>query len=99
MINHITMVSLVPRLFTAREGNETIQCHEALGPNSFPPLWSNHVHDRTQSDNVRYYVTVVARSMHQQLQTRDVGEDCTVCCIGCVPLALECVHTRLAPPE
>ena len=30
------------------------------------------------------------------LQMRDGGEDRTVCFTGCVLLALECVHTRLA---
>ena len=34
-----------------------------------------------------------------KLQMRDGGEDCTDCFTGCVLLALECVCTRLAPPE
>ena len=48
-----------PDYFIAREGNETIHgcvpgCHEALGPNSLPLC------GETQSDNVRYYVSMVA---------------------------------------
>ena len=72
MINHVTMVSLVPRLFRLphAKGTRLSSAMKRLNPTRFHS--ANHVHDRTQSDNVRYYVTVVA------LHASAVGDEMAV---------------------
>ena len=51
---------------------------------------------RTRLSEEHVYVIVVTPPRISSCR-RDGGENCTVCCIDCVLLALECVHTRLAP--
>ena len=80
---HCPWLVSFPDNFTARERNETIiQCHET------------DCHPRTC--NGSYYVIVVKPPCVSSCR-RDGGENCPDCCICCVLLALECVHTRLAP--